>query len=785
MGDFLNELSDVQRAAVCYNSGPVQVVAGAGSGKTRVLTYKIAHLIDEGMSPNRILALTFTNKAAKEMKSRIADLVGADNASKLWMGTFHSIFSRILRKEAERLGFSSDFTIYDTSDTQSLIKTIVKSRKLDDKVYSPKKIGSRISQMKNDLVTSEGYKIKNVYHDEDLKHKMPLFGDIYNEYSIKCKRNNAMDFDDLLLYTNILFRDYPEVLVKFQNIFQYILVDEYQDTNLAQFLIVQKLAAKSKKVCVVGDDAQSIYSFRGARIENILNFKQNYPDCKIFNLEQNYRSSQNIVKVANDLIHKNTKQLPKNVFSEKESKQPVRVMSSYSEVDESAAVAKQIMNLKIANGVKYSDIAILYRTNAQSIWFEKYLREHSIPYKIFGSTSFYEHKEILDVLAYFRLILNTKDEEALKRVIKYPSRGIGDTTIDKIIQTASSHDVSAWDVIVDPLSFDLNLNSRTLSLIGDFKNLINSFIGCKDEKDAYELAEMVVHNSGIWSKMHEDKSPENQGRIKNLEELLNGICMSCTSSLEQNGETFMLSDFMAEVALMTSQDGDNGDEDKVTLMTVHSSKGLEFKNVFIVGVEERLFPSDMNSANLDGVEEERRLFYVAITRAEERCFISYAKSRMKNGSMNSTNPSRFIRDIDPELLDFSLAKDFKNTYSQLGDKAKIEQNLQEFRNRVVPFAPKQREENKRYSFEPKQTLAQRNSKLVRVSQINNSSSRSFNNLDYSKIHVGSHIVHDSYNNGTVIALRDFDTPNAKAVVRFDNVGEKVLLLKFARIRIID
>lgn len=792
MGNFLDELNDIQREAVCFNNGPSLVVAGAGSGKTRVLTYKIAQLIDEGVRPSSILALTFTNKAAREMKERIGKLVGEENAKRLWMGTFHSIFSRILRKESESLGFSDDFTIYDSNDSHNLIKSIIKERKLDDKVYSPKKVANRISQMKNDLITAEAYKGKKEFHDFDLRQRMPLFSDLYMHYTVRCKKANAMDFDDLLLYTNILFRDFPQILGKYQNIFKFILVDEYQDTNFSQFLIVQKLANKTHKICVVGDDAQSIYSFRGARIENILKFQENYPECKVFKLEQNYRSTPNIVQVANSLIQKNEGQIKKNVFSERAQGSPVAVMNSYSETDESLRISQMVEALKTKKKQRYSDFAVLYRTNAQSRIIEKTFRQKGIPYRLWGSTSFYERKEILDVLGYFRLSLNTNDEEAFKRIINTPARGIGETTVNKILEVAHTNDVSCWDVISDPLKYGLAVNAGTLSKIGEFKKLIDSFIAVKEEKDAYEYAEMIVHSSGIWAALNSDKTPEGQSRVQNVEELLNGLSSSAAQRLETEGEPLMVSDFMAEVALMTSLD-DNDTDDKVTFMTVHAAKGLEFKNVFIVGVEEELFPSTMSSGSADGIEEERRLFYVAITRAEDFCVISYAKSRMKNGCTNPSNPSRFIKDIDAEMLDFTMAPDYLQRYSRVASQAEIDRHREQFRPKHDTFsrtAVQSPQPKYHFHVEPREIgssvskSVDPSRKLTPLSSAENNSIRNLQTRNIGPVKVGDKVVHAQFGMGIVQKLQGEGTPMAKIVVHFQTVGEKTLILKYANIKVV-
>ena len=785
MDTFLDSLNDVQREAVCYNSGPSLVVAGAGSGKTRVLTYKIAELISDGVLPYSILALTFTNKAAREMKERIAKLVGDDNARRLWMGTFHSIFSRILRKEAETLGFQSNFSIYATSDSNNLLKSIIKERKLDDKIYSVKKVSSRISQMKNDLITPAIYRGIKEYHDVDLRQRMPLFSELFQLYFERCKRANAMDFDDLLLYTSILFREHPEVLAKYQNIFKFILVDEYQDTNHAQFEIVQRLARKNNKVCVVGDDAQSIYSFRGARIENILKFKDQFSDCRIFKLEQNYRSTKNIVKVASSLISKNKKQIPKNVFSVEKDGNKVSVVSSYSEIDESTKVANILMTLKSDMQCSYSDFAILYRTNAQSRSFEDVFRKKGIPYRIYGSTSFYERKEILDVLAYYRLIINSDDDEAFKRILNYPTRGIGDTTLTKIVSVSNLNNTSCWKVISDPLTYALPVSVSTLSKIGEFQKMISGFIAEKDDIDAYELGTKVVHNSGIWTFLKSDVTPEGMSRVQNVEELMNSLSSAAAQKQEMDGESYMLSDFMSEVALMTSQDvGET--EDKVTMMTVHAAKGLEYKNVFVVGVEEELFPSSMSTGSEDGIEEERRLFYVAITRAEENCVLTYSKSRMRNGSYNQTNPSRFLKDIDLSLLDFSEAPDYEKIHARiLGDDTLIQKwednrPRHDFEFKVKP------KERPHYNFGTTGTPITSMNKFRKLTPVSNNP-RSILNLpkfDYSSLREGSEVEHPQFGLGSILKIYNKSMPEAKMTVLFKSVGEKTLMLKYVHLRIL-
>ena len=652
MEEILSQLNDNQKDAVLYNDGPSLVVAGAGSGKTRVLTYKIAGLLKSGYEPNRILALTFTNKAADEMKSRIDSIVGEGVSRRLWMGTFHSIFARILRQQAEKIGYKPSFTIYDTADSKSLVKNIVKEMGLDEKKYTPKAVLSRISQLKNSLVTPDVYRNRTDWQKNDAYAKIPRLSEIYSLYFARCYKACAMDFDDILLYTNILFRDFPEVLAQYQEAFQFILVDEYQDTNFAQHLVVKKLAAIHHHVCVVGDDAQSIYSFRGANIDNILKFREVFPNCKVFKLERNYRSTPNIVKVANSLIEKNKKQLQKNVYSEQKEGSKVKVVCSYSDLDEASSVVSQISDFVSFGKYAYKDMAVLYRTNSQSRVFEEALRKRAIPYVIHGGHSFYQRKEIKDVLSYFRLILNHDDEEAFRRVINYPARGIGDTTMAKVSEVALRFGISYWAVISDPLGYNLPVNAGTATKLTNFRTLIHGLSGDMETTDAYSFTKRVLTESGIRKDLEEDKTAEGIGKLENLDELLNSIHEFCESNREETGQDATISDFLQKVSLMSDIDDGGVDvEDKVTLMTVHAAKGLEFKNVFVVGLEEELFPPKASLLSEDGIEEERRLFYVAITRAEENCIISYAKSRFRNGVRDNTLPSRFLKDIDEKLLD--------------------------------------------------------------------------------------------------------------------------------------
>ncbi|WP_196030650.1 ATP-dependent helicase, partial [Bacteroides uniformis] len=651
MPDYIEELNEGQRNAVLYNDGPSLVIAGAGSGKTRVLTYKIAYLLENGYQPWNILALTFTNKAAREMKERIARQVGPERARHLWMGTFHSMFLRILHVEAGHIGFTSQFTIYDTADSKSLIRSIIKEMGLDEKVYKPGMVQARISNAKNHLVSPAGYANNKEAYEGDRAAKVPALRDIYQRYWERCRQADAMDFDDLLFYTFLLFRDHPEVLARYQDQFRYILVDEYQDTNFAQHSIVLQLAKNHQHVCVVGDDAQSIYSFRGADIDNILYFTKVYPDTKVFKLEQNYRSTQTIVRAANSLIEKNQWQIRKEVFSEKEKGEAIGVYQAYSDVEEGDIVVNKIAELRREKRYAYSDFAILYRTNAQSRIFEEAMRKRSMPYRIYGGLSFYQRKEIKDVIAYFRLIVNPNDEEAFKRIINYPARGIGDTTVGKIIAAATGHNVSLWTVLCEPLAYGLNFNKGTVGKLQAFRELISAFITDAAEKNAYEIGADIIRQSGIINDVCQDNSPENLSRKENIEELVNGMSDFCAQRQEEGNPNVLLGDFLSEVSLLTDQDSDkDGDDEKITLMTVHSAKGLEFKNVFVVGMEENLFPSGMVGDSPRALEEERRLFYVAITRAEEHCFLSYAKTRFRYGKMEFGSPSRFLKDIDIRFL---------------------------------------------------------------------------------------------------------------------------------------
>ena len=783
MPDYIEELNEGQRNAVLYNDGPSLVIAGAGSGKTRVLTYKIAYLLENGYQPWNILALTFTNKAAREMKERIARQVGPERARHLWMGTFHSMFLRILHVEAGHIGFTSQFTIYDTADSKSLIRSIIKEMGLDEKVYKPGMVQARISNAKNHLVSPAGYANNKEAYEGDRAAKVPALRDIYQRYWERCRQADAMDFDDLLFYTFLLFRDHPEVLARYQDQFRYILVDEYQDTNFAQHSIVLQLAKNHQHVCVVGDDAQSIYSFRGADIDNILYFTKVYPDTKVFKLEQNYRSTQTIVRAANSLIEKNQWQIRKEVFSEKEKGEAIGVYQAYSDVEEGDIVVNKIAELRREKRYAYSDFAILYRTNAQSRIFEEAMRKRSMPYRIYGGLSFYQRKEIKDVIAYFRLIVNPNDEEAFKRIINYPARGIGDTTVGKIIAAATGHNVSLWTVLCEPLAYGLNFNKGTVGKLQAFRELISAFITDAAEKNAYEIGADIIRQSGIINDVCQDSSPENLSRKENIEELVNGMSDFCAQRQEEGNPNVLLGDFLSEVSLLTDQDSDkDGDDEKITLMTVHSAKGLEFKNVFVVGMEENLFPSSMVGDSPRALEEERRLFYVAITRAEEHCFLSYAKTRFRYGKMEFGSPSRFLKDIDIRFL--RLPQD-------AGMFRRVEEEAAVFRRENARgFAPDKEDApyggKERVSVRPKQQIiaptVPRNLKRVAPSA-NTASTSPSAGASANRVQQGQLIEHERFGLGEVLKVEG-EGDNAKATIRFKNAGDKQLLLRFARFKVI-
>lgn len=781
--NYREELNESQYAAVAYNDGPSLVIAGAGSGKTRVLTYKIAYLLDHGYEPWNILALTFTNKAAREMKERIARQVGMDRARYLWMGTFHSLFSRILRAEAAHIGFPSQFTIYDASDSKSLVRTIIKEMGLDEKVYKPGSVQARISNAKNHLVTPGAYAANKEAYEGDCAAKMPAIRDIYARYWERCRQSGAMDFDDLLVYTYLLFRDFPEVLERYRQQFRYVLVDEYQDTNYAQHSIVLQLTKEHQHVCVVGDDAQSIYSFRGADIDNILYFTKVYPHTKLFKLEQNYRSTQTIVRAANSLIEKNQRQIRKEVFSEKETGEAIGVFQAYSDVEEGEIVAGKIGELRRKWKYDYADFAILYRTNAQSRIFEEALRKRSMPYKIYGGLSFYQRKEVKDAISYFRLVVNPNDEEAFKRIINYPARGIGDTTVGKLLAAAAEHGVSLWQVLCEPLTYGVSINKGTHTKLQGFRELIESFIAEVEGQNAYQLGTAIITRSGLMNDICQDTSPESLSRKENIEELANGLNDFCAMRMEEGNTHVSLGDFLSEVSLLTDQDSDKEDDGpKITLMTVHSAKGLEFKNVFVVGMEENLFPSSMGGESPRALEEERRLFYVAITRAEEHCYLSYAKSRYRYGKMEFGSPSRFLRDIDTRFLQLPAGMGMART---------VDEGAQRFRSEM---------EGSRSSYgqgagsrpgygqsdRPKAQLIAptlpRN--LKRVSAAAGSASASAPSAAVTGVSAGQTIAHERFGVGTVLKVEGTGE-NAKATIRFENAGEKQLLLRFARFKVVE
>lgn len=755
----------MQREAVVNYAGPSLIVAGAGSGKTRVLTYRIAHLLKSGVRPSSVLALTFTNKAAGEMKERIKKLIGSDIANYLWMGTFHSVFAKILRIEAEYLGYTSKFTIYDTQDSRSLIKAIINELKLDPEKYQPAAVHARISSAKNNLVTSEAYKGNTEYLEFDKSQKKPELVNIYSAYVARCKKADAMDFDDILVNMNILFRDYASILDKYRQKFYYVLVDEYQDTNFAQYLIVKKLASMHRNICVVGDDAQSIYAFRGAKIENILNFKNDYKDFAIYKLEQNYRSTQNIVSAANSLIEKNEGQIPKKLYSENENGELIKIIRATTDTEESYQVVGSILDRIYQYKFDYSDFAILYRTNAQSRSFEESLRRRNIPYKIYGGISFYQRKEIKDILSYFRLAVNNNDEEALKRIINFPARGIGETTLERLIEFSNYANKTMWEVITNIGEYGININKGTQTKLLNFAALIQKFSGMIPGSDAYSLALQIARESGIVHEFEKDKSPESVSKFENIEELLNGI-KEFVETETDDGELPTLDKFMQNIALLTDQDNEKPeDKNKICLMTVHAAKGLEFKCVYVVGLEENLFPSLMSVTSQKDIEEERRLFYVAITRAEKFATISYALTRYKWGSLTDCRPSRFIKEINPKFLELPPDED-----SDFSDDFDSDRNMFN--------APE-----KKTFFVKKQAYG---SQLRQVQEANIVIPEKYQHLENAKteeIQTGMSVLHDRFGIGKVLNV-DGNPPDVKATVFFNGTGQKQLLLKFAKLKII-
>ena len=789
MDHFLEELNTLQRAAAKATEGPVMIIAGAGSGKTRVLTYRIAHIMEKNVDAFNILALTFTNKAAKEMKERIAKIVGQKEAKNLWMGTFHSVFAKILRIEAEKIGYPNNFTIYDTDDSKNVIKEILKQFNLDDKVYKPSLVLNRISDAKNKLVSAAQYLNNPITQQEDASSRKPLLGKVYEAYQRRNFKSGAMDFDDLLFQTNVLLRDFPDVLLKYQNKFRYILVDEYQDTNFSQYLIIKQLAARFQNICVVGDDAQSIYAFRGANIQNILNFEKDYPDLKTFKLEENYRSTKNIVAAANQIIANNKDQFKKTVFTNNEEGAKLRVVKASTDNEEGQKTVNSIFETKMQNQAMNSDFAILYRTNAQSRSFEEALRKLNIPYKIYGGISFYQRKEIKDVLAYYSLSINQNDDESLKRIINYPARGIGQGTVDKLSVAAAEHDINIWTVISNLKDFNLGINSGISAKIVDFVTQIKSYNLTIAYKDAYEMANHIAVHSGIVKDLYSDKTPEGVSRYENIQELLNGIKdfveqprspqenelneiikQSLTKDTESllgeasDQELKTLDEFMQEITLLTSvdkEDEKDTNRDKVSLMTIHAAKGLEFPYVYVVGLEENLFPSQLSINSRADLEEERRLFYVAVTRAEKQATLSFAAMRYRFGNVTYCEPSRFIDEIDEKFLDYPEEPAAPSFASNTFDRFRENYTSSEKQNSTLNFNPK-----------PK--------KLIRLNS-NLSSTSAPVDLSLNKsLRNGDLVMHEKFGKGEILALEGV-WPETKASIAFEKAGTKSLLLKFARL----
>ena len=773
--DYLQGLNEPQYEAVTTIQGPLMVLAGAGSGKTRVLTMRIAHLITNGVDPFNILALTFTNKAAKEMKSRIGKVVGESNARSLWMGTFHSVFARILRNEAHLLGYPSNFTIYDTQDSLNVLKKAMKDLNIDADLYKPKKVQSRISNYKNNLITVRAYFNNPELLEADERANMKYIGKIYEKYVDACYRNGAMDFDDLLLKTNELLTRFPEVLAKYQDRFRYILVDEYQDTNHSQYLIVKALSSKFENICVVGDDAQSIYSFRGANIYNILNFKKDYPDAKTVSLEQNYRSTQNIVNAANVIIAKNKEQFKKNVFSDNEIGEKIKVFRALSDADEANFVANNIWEQHNSHQRKFTDFAILYRTNSQTRAFEDALRRKNIPYRVYGGLSFYQRKEIKDLVAYLRLLVNENDNEALTRIINYPARGIGETTQNKLIVYADSQGISL-SKLLDNLGFyapQLGLNNGILSKLADFWGMIKAFQVMLKTENAYTVGMEVAKRSGLVKFLKDDGTPEGISRVENVQELMNSMQGFIDEQQQLEDGNPSLSNFLENIALSTDQDKKSENEDQVSLMTIHLSKGLEFPVVHLVGLEENLFPSFMSSSTREELEEERRLFYVALTRAEKEAFFSYAVSRFQWGKITDAEPSRFLSEVDAEYLEFINPA----VESRFVNKSGLSSDIFGDNFNSEPRTFKRIEKKKLSSSTESQPITPpKNLKPVSSAKIINPSGNSSQNIE-----VGDRVRHDRFGVGEVIFLDGTDPENIKAKVKFITEGEKNLILKFAKL----
>ncbi len=776
MQQYINQLNEAQRAPVLQKDGAMIVIAGAGSGKTRVLTVRIANLMHQGIDAFNILALTFTNKAAREMKKRIAEIVGNNEAKNLWMGTFHSVFAKILRSEAEKLGYPFNFTIYDSQDSLRCLGGIIKEMQLDKDVYKPKQILGRISQYKNSLITVRAYFNNPELQEADAMSKKPRMGEIYNNYVERCFKSGAMDFDDLLLKTNELLNRFPDVLAKYQDRFRYILVDEYQDTNHSQYLIVKALSDRFQNICVVGDDAQSIYAFRGANINNILNFQKDYDGVKMYRLEQNYRSSKNIVEAANNVIDKNKTKLDKIVWTANDDGPKIKVHRSVTDGEEGRFVAGTIFEQKMQNQLPNSHFAILYRTNAQSRAMEDALRKRDIPYRIYGGLSFYQRKEIKDVLSYLRLVINPKDEEALVRVINYPARGIGDTTVEKLTVAANHYKRSIFEVMEHIDKIDLKLNSGTKTKLQDFVTMIKSFQVINEQQDAFTLTDHVTKKTGLVQELKKDGTPEGIARIENIEELLNGIKDFTEGQKEIDGARGALAEFMEDVALATDLDKDTGDDDRVALMTIHLAKGLEFPHVFVVGMEEDLFPSAMSMNTRSELEEERRLFYVALTRAEHQAYLTYAQSRYRWGKLVDSEPSRFIEEINDEYLEYMNPIDSGYRYKPTMDIdifGDVDKSKLRLAKPTAGTPPEYITKN-----EPVSSI-----NIRRLKPLNSGASASKNNVTDSNLAVGNIVMHERFGKGEIVGLEGVGA-DKKAEIRFDVGGLKKLLLRFAKLNVI-
>ena len=765
--EMLEGLNDAQRAAAGHIEGPMMVVAGAGSGKTRVLTHRIAHLIDQGVDPFSILALTFTNKAAREMKGRIGQIVGEADARNIWMGTFHSVFARILRIESERINYPSNFTIYDTQDSRSVIKDVIKSLGLDDKLYKPNSIHGRISGAKNNLIGPQDYAANPDIMGEDQQAGRPRIAEIYAGYNLRLQRSGAMDFDDLLFKTNVLLRDFPDLLHKYQQKFAFILVDEYQDTNFAQYLIIRQLGAARENVCVVGDDAQSIYSFRGANIQNILNFQRDYPDCVVYKLEQNYRSTKTIVEAANTVIAKNQDQIRKEVWTGNADGDKIDVHRALSDNDEGSHVADGILTTRSREQARHQDFAILYRTNAQSRAFEEQLRKRNIPYRIYGGLSFYQRKEIKDLIAYFRLTANPADDESFKRVVNYPARGIGKTTMDRLTVAAANHECALWDVLQDPLKKPEDLKGAAWGKLQDFATMISGFATRLETASAFDLGHHIAQHTALLRELHKDKTPEGVARYENVEELLAGMKEFSDAVDPANPDALRtMGGFLVDVALLTDADQDDGDDDKVSLMTIHAAKGLEFPYIYVVGLEENLFPSQMALNTREELEEERRLFYVALTRAEKRATLSYALTRYRWGQLIQNEPSRFIEEIDEQYLNLPTVS------------ARRPEPFDFNTARTSFYKPMPSGSGPRTTTQPKPGM-----KKVSASAPGAAAESGVAPASSGGIAPGVEVKHARFGKGKVLKLEG-EEPNVKATVFFPSAGQKQLLLKFAKLEVL-